>query len=315
MKVLITSRSFGKASDEPFRIFKAGDIAYDQMGSDFDEEQFKAIIPDYDALVIGAHKFYPEDMVRCPHLKIICKHGTGVDNIDLDKAKTLGITVTNVPAMNADAVADLTFGHMLNISRGISRSNADIHNGVWSPFIGRDVYKKTLGLVGFGMIAKNVARRARGFSMNILAYDPFVKDCPEEFASYVTLADLHTLIKESDIISIHVPLNSETKDLFDKSRIYHMKKKAYLINTARGGIVNEEDLYTCLQDGHLSGAALDVLQDEPIKRDNKLLELENVVLTSHMGMHSVEAISMVSIICAQNVVKKLKGESPDFVVA
>lgn len=313
-KVLITSRSFGKVSDEPLQILKDAGIEVTLMGTDFDEERFKEAIPEYDALIIGAHKFYPEDMRRCPNLKIICKHGAGLDNIYLDVAKELGITVTNVPAMNSNAVADLAFGHILNISRGISAANARVHNGEWKTYTGKDVYKKTLGLVGFGAIAKNVARRAHGFSMQVLAYDPFVKEVPEEFNDYVKLVDFDTVVKMSDIISIHVPLTDETRNLFDKKTIYKMKKEAYLINTGRGGIINEADLYECMKAGHLGGAALDVVEVEPIENNNPLLTLENVVITPHMGMYSVEAISAVSIVCAQNVVKKLQGENPDYMV-
>jgi len=304
-KVLITSRSFGNSSDIPFQILKDADINYTLMGADFDEEKFKEIIPEYDALIIGAHMFYPEDMKRCPKLQIICKHGAGLDNIYLDDAKELGITVTNVPAMNANAVADLAFGHILNVSRGISISNTRVHNGEWKSYIGRDVYKKVLGLVGFGAIAKNVARRAYGFSMQVLAYDPFVTEVPHEFKDYIQLVDFDTVVKKSDIISIHVPLTDKTKNLFDKKTIYSLKKEAFLINTGRGGIINETDLYECMKVGHLGGAALDVVEVEPMTKNNPLLTLENLVVTPHIGMYSLEAIGAVSIVCAQNVVKKL----------
>lgn len=309
-KVLITSRSFGSSSDTPFQILKDAHIDYTLMGADFDEEKFKRIIPEYDALIIGAHMFYPEDMKRCPNLKIICKHGTGLDNIFLDDAKKLGITVTNVPATNSNAVADLTFGHILNVSRGISVSNTRVHNGEWKPYIGRDVYKKVLGLLGFGAIAKNVARRAYGFSMKVLVYDPFVTEVSDEFKDYVQLVDFEIVVKESDIISIHVPLTDETKNLLDKKTISNMKKDAFLINMGRGGIVNETDLFECMKAGHLAGASLDVVEVEPITKDNPLLTLENLIITPHMGMHSLEAIGAVSVICAQNVVKKLQDEIP-----
>jgi len=313
-KVLITSRSFGKVSDEPLNILKDAGLDVTLMGTNFDEEKFKEVIPEYDALIIGAHKFYSEDMKRCPNLKIIAKHGAGLDNINLEDAKELGITVTNVPAMNSNAVADLAFGHILNICRGISYGNAKVHNGEWKTYTGRDVYKKTLGLIGFGAIAKNVARRASGFSMDVLAYDPFVKEVPEEFKDYVKLVDFDTVVKNSDIISIHVPLTEETRNMFNKETIYSMKKEAYLVNTGRGGIINEADLYDCMKAGHLGGAALDVVEKEPIEKDNPLLTLENVVITPHMGMYSVEAINAVSMVCAKNVVKKLQGETPDYVV-
>jgi D-3-phosphoglycerate dehydrogenase len=313
-KVLVTSRSFGKTSPMPFEVLEGAGIAYTLMGADFDEETFKEVIPEYDGLIIGAHPFYPEDMARCKHLEIIAKHGAGLDNIYLEEAKSLGIRVTNVPAMNANAVADLAFGHILNISRGISVTNERVHNGEWKTFIGKDVFEKTLGLIGFGAIAKNVARRARGFSMKVLVFDPFVKEVPEEFRNFVTLTNLDTVTENSDIISIHVPLTESTKYLFNKERILKMKKEAYLINTGRGGIIQEQDLYECMKNGHLGGCAVDVMEHEPMEKDSPLLELDNFVVTAHIGMYSIEAISAVSVVCAENVAKVLNGEEPRFVI-
>lgn len=313
-KVLVTSRSFGKTSDQPFKILKNGGFEYTQMGTNFDDNVFSKEIVNYDALIIGAHTFHGEDMERCKKLKIICKHGAGLDNINLKKAKELGITVTNVPAMNADAVADLAFAHILNSSRGVSQANTWVHDGQWKTFIGRDVFGKTLGIIGFGAIAKNVARRASGFSMKVLAYDPYIKEVPEEFKDYVTLCNFETAVTQSDIVSIHVPLTEETKGLFDKKIIMRMKKEAILINTGRGGIIDEEDLYDCMKQGQLIGAALDVFAKEPITMDNALLTLENVVITPHIGMYSVEAINAVSVACAENAVKKFTGIQPMYVV-
>lgn len=255
-KVLVTSRSFGKTSDVPFEIFEKAGVSYTLMGTDFSDEKFKEEVVNYDALIIGAHPFDVTDMEKCKNLKIIAKHGAGLDNIHVEDATRLGITVTNVPSVNSDAVADLAFGHILNISRGISFVNEQVHKGEWKTFVGRDVYKKTLGITGFGAIGKNVARRAKGFSMQVLVYDPFVKEVPEEFKGFVTLVDMDRLTVESDIISIHMPLIDSTKNLFDKTRIMNMKKDAYLVNTSRGGIINEKDLYDCMSAGHLSGCAL-----------------------------------------------------------
>jgi D-3-phosphoglycerate dehydrogenase len=152
-KVLITSRSFGKTSSEPFSILEQGGVSYTMMGADYSDEKFSQVVADYDGIILGAHQFCVEDMERCENLKIIAKHGAGIDNIDVDKAKELGITVTNVPAMNANAVADLAFAHILNSSRGVSLTNKWVQKGQWKTYIGKDVYAKTLGLIGFGNIA------------------------------------------------------------------------------------------------------------------------------------------------------------------
>ena len=313
-RVLITSRSFGQTSREPFEILEAAGLSCDMMGSDYSDEKFSAQIAAYDALIIGGHTFKPDDMERCKNLAIIAKHGAGLDNINIEKAKSQGITVTNVPAMNSNAVADLAFAHILNICRGLSLTSGQVRGGQWKVHIGRDVYAKTLGLIGFGAIARNVARRAAGFSMNVLAYDPFVKEIPKEFSGFVTLCDFDTALCKSDIVSIHVPLTAETRDMFNRDTLPRMKKDAVLVNTGRGGIVNEGDLYACMKAGHLLGAALDVTASEPVEKDNPLLSLDNVVITPHIGMYSVEAVSAVSIVCANNVVKKLNGQTPEFVI-
>ena len=311
-KVLITSRSFGQISDEPVRILKDAGLELTLMGKDFNQEKFENIVPEYDALIIGAHVFPEEVMEKCTKLKIICKHGAGVDNIPLEKAKELGIVVCNVPGTNSNAVADLTFGLMLAASRNIVLANNNVRRGEWKPVVGEDVCYKTLGLVGFGAIAKNVARRAKGFGMKVLAYDPFIKEVPEEFKEYVTLADFETVIKSCDFLSLHLPLTDETKNMISAKELAMMKKGSYVINTARGGIVNEKDLYDALASGHIAAAALDVAEKEPIDDDNPLLKLDNVIITPHIGMYSKEAINAVSLICAENVAAVFQGGTLKF---
>lgn len=307
MKVLITSRSFGKIGDSAQKIMTDAGIEIVNKSVGFDQKEFEAIIPEFDALIIGAHDFSEGDMERCPNLKIICKHGVGLDNIHLEKAKELGIAVCNAPGTNSNAVADLAFGLMLSVARRISHSDQLVRQGVWKSHIGEDVCGKTVGLLGFGTIAKNVARRARGFDMQVLAYDPYVKEVPEEFAGFVKLCSLDEVICGCDILSVHMPLTAETKYIISYDAISKMKKGAYIINTARGGIVDEKALYDALVSGHLNGAAMDVVESEPMAADHPLLSLDNVVVTPHIGMYSKEAINAVSEICARNVVACLTG--------
>lgn len=311
-KVLITSRSFGSTSPRPMEILEEAGFEITHMGADFNQERFEEAVSAYDALIIGAHPFPRTVMARCKNLKIIAKHGAGLDNIDLEASKDLGIKVTNVPAMNANAVADLAFGHMLNLSRGISRCDAKVRQGEWKTFVGTDVHGKVLGLLGFGAIAKNVAKRATGFDMKVLAYDPFVNAVPEGLADHVELVGLDRVLEESDFLSIHIPLNKETRYLLDEKALRRMKRGAYLINTGRGGIVQEADLFHVLKEGHLAGAAMDVAEQEPINKDNPLLTLENVVVTPHIGMYSLEAINAVSVVCAENVARMAQGIPLEF---
>ena len=307
MKVLITSRSFGKIGDSAKKILEDAGIEITNISANFDQAEFERIIPEFDALIIGAHDFSEADMERCPKLKIICKHGVGLDNIHVSKAKELGIAVCNAPGTNSNAVADLALGLMLSVCRKISHSAALVREGVWKSHIGEDVCGKTLGLLGFGAIAKGVARRARGFGMKILAYDPFVTQLPEEFEGWVELCDMEKVITSCDILSVHIPLTPETKNTISTAELAKMKQGSYVINTARGGIVNEMALYEALKSGHLNGAAMDVVESEPMTPDHPLLSLDNVVVTPHIAMYSKEAINAVSLICAENVVACLTG--------
>jgi len=314
MKVIITSRSFGQISDEPKRILDEAGIELLFMGSGFDYSEFARRLPEADAVILGGHQLLPEDLDRCPRLKIICKHGTGIDNIPLEKTRELGIIVTNVPAMNSEAVADFTFALILNLSRGVSIGDSWVRAGEYKAYTGRDVWGKTIGLIGFGAIAKAVARRAAGFGMAILAYDPFVSTLTDEWEGKISLLGFDELIERSDIVSIHAPLTDATKYLFNKSVITRMKKDAILINAARGRIVNERDLYECMKDGRLFGAALDVTEQEPVQKDNPLLSLKNVIITPHMAMYSIETLTAVSIVCAENVVRALSGKKALYVI-
>lgn len=307
-KVLITSRSFGKISDEPLNILKEAGFEMTLMGKNFDQAEFETVIPDYDALIIGAHDFPEEVMARCNRLNIICKHGVGLDNIHLEKAKKMGITVCNVPGTNSNAVADLTFGLILDVARNISRTNRWVHEGKWQTAIGVDVCYKTLGLIGFGAIGKNVARRAIGFGMKVLAFDPFVKELPLEFQHYVILCNQEEVLSGCDFLSLHMPLNDETRHMISAPQLARMKQGSYVVNCARGGVVNEKDLYEALVSGHIAGAAMDVSEVEPMDTKNSLLTLDNVIVTPHIGAYSKEAIGAVSLICAQNVASYFLGE-------
>ncbi len=311
-KVLITSRSFGQVSEEPLNILKENGMEVEFYNQSYDEERFRNIIGRYDALIIGAHRFSEEAMQKAGQLKIICKHGAGLDNIDLELARKYRLRVTNVPGTNSNAVADLVLGLMLDVARKISFGANEVKKGMWGKIIGTDVCGKTLGLIGFGAIARNVAKRAAGFDMEVLAYDPYIDALPEGFTR-VRLAALEEVIEQADFLSLHVPLNGETKNLISFEQMGRMKKGSFIINTARGGIVNEADLYEHLQSGHMAGAGLDVTAQEP-PTGSPLLTLDNVTIVPHIGMYSKEAINAVSVVCAKNVVKMFQGETPDYIV-
>ncbi len=313
IKILVTSRSFSQVSEEPIKLLKQNNFLIDfkQESGLYGEEDFLKVIGAYDAVIVGADHMTAKVIEAGRKLKIICKHGAGVDNIDCEKAKEKGIPVTNVPATNSDAVADFTFGLILNIARKISESAFEVKQGKWNKNIGVNVYKKTLGIIGCGAIGRRVAKRAKGFDMQILAYDPYVTKSTN--ASDINLVDFETLIKESDFISIHVPLTPDTRNLISSNEMQQMKKGAFIINTARGGIVDENALYQYLANGHLGGAALDVTEQEPIQ-DSPLLKLNNVIITSHIASYSKEALNAVSMACAKNIIKRFNYETPDNIV-
>lgn len=313
VKILVTSRSFGQVSKEPINLLKQNNFLIDfkKESGLYGEEDFLKVIGEYDAIIVGADHMTAKVIEAGRKLKIICKHGAGVDNIDCEKAKEKGIHVTNVPATNSDAVADFTFGLILNIARKISESAFEVKQGKWNKNIGVDVYKKTIGIIGCGAIGRRVAKRAKGFDMQILAYDPYVTKSTN--TSDINLVDFETLIKVSDFISIHVPLTPDTRNLISSKQMQQMKKGAFIINTARGGIVDENALYDFLANGHLGGAALDVTEQEPIQ-DSPLLKLNNVIITSHIASYSKEALNAVSMACAKNIIKRFNNETPDNIV-
>lgn len=311
-KVLVTSRSFGSIDSTSEEILKQAGCKVILMGKDFEMERFARTVVDCEALIIGAHDFPVELMNRCKELKIICKHGAGLDNIHLEEAKARGIAVCNAPGTNANAVADLTIGLMLSCARHISLGDRRVREGQWKALTGKDVYAKSLGLLGFGAVARNVAKRAAGFDMKVLAYDPYVKRLPEGFGHVTLCEDVNAVISGCEFLSVHLPLTEETRGFIGSTELSTMRRGAYLINTARGGIVDEQALYQALATGHLSGAAMDVSEVEPINPANPLLTLDNVVITPHIGMYSKEAIGAVSIICAENVANCLTGKGLRF---
>lgn len=304
-RVLITSRSFGQTSDLPKKILTDAGLEPIFMEGEYQEDKFCSLLRDCDALIIGAHVLPERALQEAKALKVVCKHGVGLDNIDLEMAKKYGIIVTNTPGTNSNAVADLTMALMLDVARRVSFAAAEVKAGGWGKIIGHDVFGKTLGLVGFGAISQLVAKRAKGFDMRVLTYDPFLENVPAGF-EHVELVSLEKIIKTSDFLSLHVPLNEDTRGLLAAKELAHMKQGSFIINTSRGGIVDEDALYDAVKSGHIAGAGLDVTEKEP-PVGSPLLTLDNVTIVPHIGMYSEEAINAVSIICAENVAALKNG--------
>ncbi|HJZ45599.1 MAG TPA: phosphoglycerate dehydrogenase [Roseiflexaceae bacterium] len=279
--------------------------------TDLDKAQLLETLPGYDALIVRSATKVTAEVIRAgSRLRVVGRAGTGVDNIDVEAATQHGIIVVNAPAANSVAAAELTIGFIMALARRLSPANASLQSGKWerSKFMGFEVRGKTLGLVGLGRIGTEVARRGRGLEMNVLAYDPVVStDRAAQLG--VTLATLDEVLAQSDFVSVHVPLIDSTRHLINAARLAQMKPTAYLINAARGGIVDEAALADALERRVIAGAGLDVFEQEP-PSNSPLLGHSNVIATPHLGASTVEAQALAGVDVAEGVLAALAGGTP-----
>ncbi|MGQ0793128.1 MAG: phosphoglycerate dehydrogenase [Deltaproteobacteria bacterium] len=269
-------------------------------------DELKQIIKDFDGLIVRSGTKVTADLIEAAggRLKVIGRAGIGVDNVDVEAATKKGIVVMNTPEANATTTAEHTIALMFAIARRIPQAHASLKSGLWErdKFKGREIFGKTLGVIGLGNIGRLVAERAIGVKMKVIAYDPFLT--PEATLKMgIELVSLDELIERADVITIHTPLTADTKNLIGKNAIARMKKGVILINCARGGIVNEADLHEALKSGHIGGAAIDVFEKEPPDRDNPIFSYdENLVYTPHLGASTEEAQTKVSSAIAEQMI-------------
>lgn len=276
-----------------------------------DEQDLIELIPNYEALVVRSQTRVTGPVIeRAERLKVIGRAGVGVDNIDTDAATAKGIVVINSPGGNSIAVAEHTMALLLSLPRNLPAAHDSVLRGEWrrKDFVGMQVRGKTLGLIGVGRIGSEVARRAAAFGMRIIGYDPFLSQTRAK-ALGVELCDEDTVLRQADFVSLHVPLTPETKHLIDAEALQKMKPRAWLLNCARGGIVDEKALVDALESGHLSGAALDVFETEP-PTDPRLLKCPRVIFTPHLGASTEEAQIDVAVDVATQVADMLQGRPP-----
>jgi D-3-phosphoglycerate dehydrogenase len=273
-------------------------------------DELKKIIGNYDAMISRSGTSIPASLLEHPgKLRIIGRAGVGVDNINIEAASKKGVVVINAPTGNTFAATELTMGIMLAAARKIPLANNSLKAGKWDrkKFMGVELHNKTLGIVGLGRIGSNVAIRAKSFGMKVIAYDPFIKKSKTD-ALGVTLYDsLEDLLKAVDVITFHTPLTPVTRNMISAAEIALMKDGVIFVNCARGGIVNEDDLYDALKSGKIAAAGVDVFEKEP-PASNRLLELENVFATPHIGANTNEGQKAVSVIIAEQVVNALHGK-------
>ena len=272
-------------------------------------DQIKQKIANFEIVIVRSRTKLTKDIIeKANKCKIIARVGVGLDNIDENAAKEKGIRVINAAEGAMNAVAELVLGLMLSLAREIPRADREIRNGNWlkKELVGTELSGKYLGIVGLGNIGKKLAKHARALNMNIIGYD--VIPIPDEFVREVGLikTDLDTLLSSSDYVSFHVPFTSETHHLVNSQRLAKMKKTAYLINTSRGEIIDEDALYDALKNGKIAGAALDVFEKEPAT-GNKLATLPNVICTPHIGAQTKEAQTLAANVIAEKIIMILRG--------
>lgn len=313
-RVLVATRSFGSTSTKPWdELTAAGvEIKKADMTIEMTEARLMELLQNVDGAIIGVVPMTARVLESASNLKVVSMHGVGVDHVDLPAAARLGIVISNCPGTNDQAVADLTIGLMITTARNIPNVDRHVRQGGWGRHSGNELWNKTLGLIGMGRIGRGVSKRALGFDMQVIVYDPYVKQEQIDLPG-VRLTSLEEVIKQADFLSLHAVLNEETRNLMNLERFQMMKPSAYLINTARGGLIDEQALYQALTTKLIAGAALDVFVDEP-PAGSPLLELENVVLTPHIGAHTQEAIERMGVIAAKNVIQTLQGGQPLFKV-
>lgn len=308
-KILITPRSFGKTDKSVFDLIKnAGyEPVMNPYGKILTKEQMIENISDAVGVIVGVDPLDKDVIDAAPYLKAIAKYGVGTDNIDTEYAKEKGIPVSITRGANTNSVADYAFALMLAVARKVTLINDMCHEKNWTKVIGADVYGKTLGILGLGAIGKGVAKRASGFDMKVYAYDIFWDD---EYAenNNIEYATPQKIFETCDFISLHLPLTDETRNIINANSLSVMKPNCIIINTARGGLIDEAALVAALKNGTILGAGLDVFNHEP-PEDDEIYKLDNLIMGSHCAASSIGASEEMSRMSATNLIEDLKRVS------
>lgn len=313
-KVLSTARSFGKVSTRPVEWLKSQgfELVTTDLPKPLTENDMIKVIKGMDAVIVGNDRVTARVFKAADRLKVISMHGVGVDHIDIKAAMEAGVVVTNTPGANTEAVAELTVGLIFTLTRRILPAHLSTRAGAWERFVGTEVRGKTVGIIGLGRIGKAVARRMKALGAKVLAYDT-IKDKDFAIQMQIEYVELEELLKSADIVTLHLPLTAQTENLLNSNRLNLMKKGSFLINTARGGLIDEDALVRALKSGHLGGAALDVYINQP-PEGSPLLKTDNCITLPHIGAYSVEALERMGMMAAENVVAVIKGGKPHNVV-
>ena len=305
MKVLISSRSFGRIDSGAIELLKGKGIEpiLNPLGKKLNEQEILDLLDDSVGIIAGTENITEKIISHSNNLKVISRYGIGLDNIDLKATSQRNILVFNTPETPKIAVAELTLSLILNLLKKIINVDKTTKDGLWKPELGNLLSGKTIGIIGLGRIGKQLVEYLLPFNLKILVYEI---NPDKEFISNhkIDLVSLDLLISKSDVITLHIPLTKQTKHIMNEKKLAKMKKNAILINTARGGLIDEEALYKFLKERKIAGAAIDVFEKEP--NTGKLKELDNVILTPHIGTYTAETRKHMEIEAAENLIRGLK---------
>jgi D-3-phosphoglycerate dehydrogenase len=319
MKILVTATSFKPDSAGPaaqqlreFASKNSSELVFNPHGRPLSEDELIPLVQDCDGYIAGLDFVTKKVIDSCGALRVISRYGAGVDRVDLEAAKAKGIPVCNTPGANAQAVADLAFALALCAARKIPLLDRKTKEGQWVRSTGIELFGKTMGILGLGAVGRAVAQRAKGFSMRVLAYDPFInKRYAEEQG--IIVSDFDSLVKEADVISLHLPLDQKTRHVINAEVMAGMKRGVILINTARGGLIDENAANELLRSGHIGGLGLDAYEEEPPGK-SPLFELDNVVVTPHTASHTAEATANMAAMSVENLITILSGKDCPYIV-
>ena len=316
MKVLVTPTSFLKPQNAQAKQMIedfADTVVYNDLGVPLTGDELLSRLEGVDGYIAGVDYITADVIEKMPaSVKVISRYGAGVDRVDIPACTKKGIVVTNTPGANAVAVCELAFSLMLCCARNIPVLHRAVEKGEWPRSEGIELNGKTLGIVGMGAIGKNLAVRARAFGMNVCAYDPYFD---ADFAKQhgVVQMELDALLSQADFISLHVPLNDQTRHMIGRERIAEMKQGAVVINTARGGLIDEQAAAEAVRAGRLGGLGLDAFEQEPLK-DSPLFGLDRVIFTPHTGAHTAEAVANMGRMSVENAIAVLSGKECPYVL-
>ncbi len=312
-KVLVTPTSFGKGDPELRTSLEneVGLVVYNPTRRPLTSAELVELLPGCDGYIAGLDAIDRAALQAADRLQVIARYGVGVDNVDLAAAAEKGIVVTNTPGANSGSVAELAVGLMLAMGRHIMEASAAARAGGWPRLQGSSLEGRCVGLLGFGAVGRQVARRLRGFDCRVLAFDPY-PDATAAGELGVELVSFEEVLRQADFLSLHLPVLPETRRLVDAGFLGRMKDGAFLVNTARGELIDEPALVETLQSGKLRGAALDVFPVEPPAADHPLLQLPQVLVTPHISSHTDVATRNMGSMALAECLKVLRGEEPSY---